>query len=190
MNLPLTIRPYTPDDWHAVCRVHDLARPLELRTNPNFPPDHPFRTLHQAAEEDGFFKSKTAVALCGDRILAFASVHQASLTFLYVHPHFHRRGIARSLMNHIVPWMGPEGYTCTGADNAPAIALYLSMGMEIACRFPGEDEGISAQCLRLAFPTSSHRLRPARPTPLALQLEAQRRGIPLNHLPREWPAQP
>ena len=27
----ITIREYRPDDWREVCRVHDLARPDELR---------------------------------------------------------------------------------------------------------------------------------------------------------------
>jgi len=186
----LTIRDYTPADWPAVCRVHDRARPMELLADPNLPTDHPIKTLSEVAEEEGFFKSRTAVAILNATLIGFASVDGAYLSFLYVDPGFHRRGVARALTIHVMPWVGPEGYTYASASNFPAIAFYQSIGMEIACRFPGEAEGIGGQCIRLAFPTSSHRHRPGKPTSLSLQLEAQRRGVAIDDLPREWPAEP
>jgi len=190
MSLELTIREYAESDWEGVCRVHDRARPLEFLGNPGFTADHPIRSLAQAAEEDGFFRSRTAVAISQAGIIGFASVDGAYLGFLYVAPDYHRRGVGRALFRYVMPWMGAEGYTSVAATNAPAIALYLSAGMELACRFPGEAEGLGGQCVRMAFPTSSHRRRPARPTLLALRLEAGRRGVPVETLPRDWPAEP
>ena len=186
-----TIRDYDAADWDAVCRVHDRARPVEFRGHPGFADGRRIRTLAEAAEEDGFFRSRTAVALWpAHGIVAFASVDGAYLSFLYVDPDYHRRGIGRALLRHVTPWMGEDGYTTVAATNAPAVALYLSAGLEVACRFPGEAEGVGGQCVRLTFPTSGHRRRPGRPTPLALCLEAERLGVPVDALPREWPAEP
>ena len=191
MSQELTIREFDNADWDAVCRVHDRARPLEFRGQPGFADGRRIRMLAEAAEEDGFFRSRTAVAVWPARgIVGFASVDRAYLSFLYVDPDFHRRGVGRALLRHVTAWIGAEGYTTVAATNAPAIALYLSAGMEVACRFPGEAEGAGVECIRLAFPTSTHRRRPGRPTPLALRLEAERRGVPVETLPKEWPAEP
>jgi GNAT superfamily N-acetyltransferase len=190
MNPDLTVRDYARPDWPEVCRAHDLARPLEFVGCPGFSADHPIRSLAEAAEDDGFFKSRTAVALWQSRVIGFASVHGPYLSFLYVDPGFHRRGAGRALLAYVKPWMGAEGYTTATATNAAALALYRSAGMEVACRFPGEAEGLGGWCVRMAFPTSSHRRRPCRPSVEALRLEAVRRGVPVAALPREWPAEP
>src|SRR4051812_36200164 len=94
VRIELTIREYAESDWQAGCPVHDRARPLDFLGHPGFTGRHHIRTLDQAAEEDGFFKSRTAVALSRARVIGFASVDGAYLSFLYVDPDFHRRGVA------------------------------------------------------------------------------------------------
>jgi len=190
VGLELTIREYVDSDWDAVCRVHDRARPLELMGNPTFAARREIRPFGEIAEEEGFFKSRSVVALLGTHLVGFASVENACLRFFYVDPDFHRRGVGRALLGHIKPLMGSEGHAYVIATNAAAIALYLSAGMEVACRFPGETDGIGCECLRLAFPTSSHRHRPGRPMASALRLEAKRLGVPIESLEREWAAEP
>lgn len=190
MSLELTIRAYADSDWDAVCGIYERARPFELAGNPAFVGHRKTWGLSEIAEAEGFFKSQTLLALASSRVIGFASVEDACLRFFYIDPELHRRGIGRILFAHVKPLMGTEGYTYVVATNAPAIALYLSAGMEAACRFPGEAEGNVCECLRLAFPTSSHRRRPGRPTATALQLEAVRLGVPVEAMHREWPAEP
>jgi GNAT superfamily N-acetyltransferase len=190
VSLGLTIREYADSDWDAICRVHDRARPFELPGSPGSADHSKVRPLAKIAEEEGFFKSRTFVVLTGARVIGFASIEGTCLRFFYVDPDFHRRGVGRALFEYITPMMGTEGHAYVVATNTPAIALYLSAGMEVACRFPGETDGIVCECLRLAFPTSSHRRRPGRPTASALRLEAKRLGVPIEAVQREWPAEP
>ena len=190
VSLDLTTRAYADSDWEAVCRVYGPPRPIELAGSPVLTERGQASSLGEVAEEEGFFKSRTVVALADARVIGFASVEVACLRFFYIDPDFHRRGLGRALFARVKPLMGDEGYTYVVATNAPAIAFYWSAGMEVACRFPGEAEGMACECVRLAFPTSSHRRRPGRPTSVALRLEADRLGVSVDTLQREWLAEP
>ncbi|HET6250646.1 MAG TPA: GNAT family N-acetyltransferase [Tepidisphaeraceae bacterium] len=151
MSLELTIRDYADSDWEAICRVHDRARPIELACDSNFTGKTRVRSLAEAAEADGFFDSRTVVAVAGGRVVGFASINQAYLSFLYVDPEFHRQGVGRALLANVAPQMGHDGYTNVLATNTPAIAFYIAAGMEVTGRFFDRAEGMPCACLRLGF---------------------------------------
>lgn len=85
-SLELTIRPYADSDWEAVCRVYGRARPIELAGNPAFANPDQASSLGEVAEAEGFFKSRTVVALADARVIGFASVEVACLRFFYIDP--------------------------------------------------------------------------------------------------------
>ncbi len=147
-----TIRPYRDQDWAQVCRVHDRARPVELRQAGVDP--GAFRPMSQSAAEDEFFDSETLVACRGRDVVGFVSWHGAYVTWLYVDPAHHRSGVGRMLMEAAVQRIGPHAWLNTMVGNQPAVGLYQTMGMEIVKEWSGTCDGFPCRVLRMALPTS------------------------------------
>jgi len=168
--LQINIREYRESDWPAVCEIHDHARPIEVS---GFMPGDVVLPMEQVAAVDGFFDSQTLVA-CVDhaegRISGFATIHSSEVTWFYVHPSFHRQGVGRTLMGHVLPLLGADAFVLCAATNPVALAFYQSFGFIIAARFPGEVQGYRSECIRLTMPTSCHRHRPPTPSLAALRL--------------------
>jgi ribosomal protein S18 acetylase RimI-like enzyme len=152
---PWTIRPYDPAiDFERACRVHDRARPLELAGSTANGPGGP-GGLTPLAKDDvelaGFHASEKFVAeddVTG-RMLGFVGVDGGCVAWLYVHPKHHRRGIGRALLRHALARAGEDAWTITAAANAPAIALYRSLGFAVTKEFDGEIAGQAVRCVRL-----------------------------------------
>ena len=161
----LTIRPYMETDWATVCQIHDAARVQELAAGGVDP--RAFRAMTEAAEADEFFDSETAVACLGDRVADFVSWNGPYITWLYVDPSSHRRGIGRGLLERALQRIGPEAWTNMIAGNGPALALYRQAGFEIVRERPGDCEGFPCGAMRLALPTSRMRDPDARRRPPA-----------------------
>jgi ribosomal protein S18 acetylase RimI-like enzyme len=149
------IRGYTPADWPQVCRVHDLARVLELERGGV--DARAFRPMEEAAERDEFFLSETLVACVEDRVVGFVSWHGPYITWLYVDPGYHRRGIGSRLVHEALPRIGPEAWTITLEGNDAAVTLFREAGMEIVQARSSHCEGYPSTALRLALPTSRMR---------------------------------
>jgi ribosomal protein S18 acetylase RimI-like enzyme len=147
----VSIRPYTPADWHAVCAIHDRSRPYELdgATDPRA-----FHPMAEEAEEEHFFESQTLVACRGERVVGFVSFMGSYITWLYVDPEFHRQGIASALLARALEQCGREAWVNTMAGNDAAIALYRKAGFDLVKSFPSDCDGYPCTCVLLALPTS------------------------------------
>jgi GNAT superfamily N-acetyltransferase len=130
-------------------------------------------SMEKAAKAENFFESKSYVG-CIDHaqgvIAGFVSILQSELTWCYVDPLFHRQGIGRRLVEHVLPMLGVDGFVVCVKENPGAIAFYLSLGFVVAARFPGEAHGFRCECVRLTLPESRHRWRPPTPAKTALRL--------------------
>jgi ribosomal protein S18 acetylase RimI-like enzyme len=167
---PLIIRQYSASDWPSICRVHDRSRPFEIG---GFVPPSAIVPMDRAAHDEGFFESQTFVACIGKadgELVAFISIKPPELTWCYVDPAWHRRGIGRKLAEHVLPLLGSDAFVLSIDQNPAALAFYQSLGFIITARFPGDAHGYPCQCVRLTFPTSMHRLRPPIPSTTALFL--------------------
>src|SRR5262245_50582156 len=122
------LRPYTPTDWSAVCRIHDAARPKELAGGGVDP--RAFRPMVDVAEADEFHVSQTVVACVNERVVGFVSWNRAYITWLYVDPVSQRRGIGGRLLRHVLDQIGPDAWTNALAGNEAALAIYRRAGME------------------------------------------------------------
>ena len=142
-------REYRPADWPAVCRVHDRARPIELAS---FAAPEKVQILAEADDVGVFHASRSWVAEVGGQVIGFVSIDAPQLTFLYVDPALHRRGIGWLLVKHVLPILGTDGYLYTATENALAVAFYRSCGFVVAARFPGEACGCGCECLRMVLP--------------------------------------
>ena len=124
----LSIRAYESGDWQAIAAIHDAARLVELRLTIG---EEAFLSLAETAENEGLFGGELWVATNDDRVVGFVAVHDCEITWLYVDPAHHRRGIGRALLCHALDRCGRPARVETLVCNEPALALYLSEGFEV-----------------------------------------------------------
>ncbi|MHC5114950.1 MAG: GNAT family N-acetyltransferase [Planctomycetota bacterium] len=146
--MDFTIRPYGPDDWPAICRVHDLARPDELRGSFDA---RAFIPLVEDPEGEYIADCEMFVAERGDEVVGFAGVDDPYVAWLYVDPSCYRRGIGRALLRHCLDRLGDDAWTLACGNNTAALDLYLSEGFVIQERFTGKNAGYEGPSARLAL---------------------------------------
>ena len=142
----LIIRPYRPEDFPGLERVHDRARRIELRYAGL---EEAFLPLRIAAErEDLFAYPGLFVAELGGEIAGFAACTQEELAWLYVDPAHFRKGVGRALAEHALQRFPGIRHVEVLSGNAPAKALYARLGFVTAAtergRMPG-NEAFSVQ---------------------------------------------
>lgn len=142
----LAIRPYRPEDFPGIERVHDRARRVELRYAGL---EEAFLPLRIAAErEDLFAYPGLFVAELGGEIAGFAACTQEELAWLYVDPAHFRKGVGRALAEHALQRFPGIRRVEVLSGNAPAKALYARLGFVTAAtergRMPG-NEAFSVQ---------------------------------------------
>lgn len=142
----LVIRPYRPEDFPGIERVHDRARRVELRYAGL---EDAFLPLRIAAErEDLFAYPGLFVAELGGEIAGFAACTQEELAWLYVDPAHARKGVGRALAEHALQRFPGIRRVEVLSGNAPAKALYARLGFVTAAtergRMPG-NEAFSVQ---------------------------------------------
>lgn len=142
----LAIRPYRPEDFPGIERVHDRARRIELRYAGL---EEAFLPLRIAAErEDLFAYPGLFVAELGGEIAGFAACTQEELAWLYVDPAHARKGVGRALAEHALQRFPGIRRVEVLSGNAPAQALYARLGFVTAAtergRMPG-NEAFSVQ---------------------------------------------
>lgn len=142
----LVIRPYRPEDFPGLERVHDRARRVELRYAGL---EDAFLPLRIAAErEDLFAYPGLFVAELGGEIAGFAACTQEELAWLYVDPAHFRKGVGRALAEHALQRFPGIRHVEVLSGNAPAKALYARLGFVTAAtergRMPG-NEAFSVQ---------------------------------------------
>jgi GNAT superfamily N-acetyltransferase len=144
----LFIRDYQPDDWPAVCRVHDRARPDELRGSFDA---RAFIPLAEDPEGEYINACTMFIAQLGYEVVGFAGIDEPYLAWLYVDPAHYRRGIGRALLRHCLARLGEDAWTRACGNNNPALGLYLSEGFVIESRVAGENAGYKGPSARLAL---------------------------------------
>jgi ribosomal protein S18 acetylase RimI-like enzyme len=146
------IRPYEDADFAAVCAVHDRARPLVLvgSCDPRafVPLADDAKDLVSCRESEKWVAVVTGVEAPG--VVGFAGRQGASLSWLYVDPAWHGRGVGRALLREALAAIGGDAWTITPAGNLPAIALYESEGFRVVKTFSGENAGYPVELVRLA----------------------------------------
>ena len=146
--MDFAIRDYRPADWPAICRVHDRARPDELRGSYDA---RAFIPLAKDPEGEYIKVCNIFVAQDGIEIVAFAGIDEPYLAWLYVDPARYRRGIGRALLRHCLDRLSEDAWTQACGNNEPAITLYLSEGFVIESRYIGDNAGFKGPGVRLAL---------------------------------------
>ncbi len=142
----MEIREYREADWDGLCRVHDLARPMELVGSCD---PRGFIPLAEDPEAADLKRCRLLVACDGGTVVGFVGTNDDYLAWLYVDPAYHGRGIGRALLRRALAGMGPTAWTISLEGNTRALRLYQSEGFEIVRTFQGDNAGYPCTCHRL-----------------------------------------
>ena len=153
------IRAFEPQDWDSICAVHDSAAVSELALAGA--DARAFRPMPEEEDKTKFLEMNSALLACLDGVVVgFVAWRDRGewqgsgyLSWLYVDPAHHRRGIGDQLLTRAMASLGREAWTLTKFGNDPAIHLYQKHGMEIVKSRPAESWGYPHTELRLALPT-------------------------------------
>ncbi|SCL18741.1 Ribosomal protein S18 acetylase RimI [Micromonospora inyonensis] len=136
------IRPYRPDDWTAIARIHDAARLDELRPTVGVAA---FLSLADTAEGEGLFDGDVWVAEQSGEVVGFVAFADDEVTWLYVDPARYRQGHGRALLRHALAAAGERPVETTVlVGNDGALALYLAEGFRIEATKTGRLAGNEA----------------------------------------------
>jgi ribosomal protein S18 acetylase RimI-like enzyme len=144
------IRSYSPPDWKRLCEIHDAAREFELKASGLI---EAFLTLEQTAESEGLFDAEILVAEESNEVLGFAAYTKEELTWLYVDPRYHRRGVGRSLVRAVVEASPNPLSLEVLVGNDAALSLYRSEGFSVVEQVSGKLAGNES------FPATAYVLR-------------------------------
>jgi len=107
----ISIREYEDSDWEPICQVHDRIRPDELRGSCD--PRAFVPLAEDTGDEEDSRRSHKLIARDGERVAGFARVDGAYVSWLYLDPDHHGRGIGRRLLRPGMDLAGPDTFTVT-----------------------------------------------------------------------------
>lgn len=142
----ITYRDYKDTDWPAICKIHDRARPDELKGSCD---PRAFIPIEKDPEVEDLKRSQKFVACDGDNVVGFSSVDKQYVSFLYIDPDYYGQGIGRKLLQIAVEAIGPGAWTIVLHNNKRAIGLYESEGFKEVRRFDSDNAGYPCTCLRM-----------------------------------------
>lgn len=142
----VSYRAYEDKDWQAICQIHDLARPDELRGSCD---PRGFVPIEQDKEVEDLKACRKFVASIDERVVGFVGVDDKYLAWLYVNPSQYGKGIGRELLRIGLREIGEGAWTIVLDGNHKAIKLYESEGFREVKRFAGDNNGYPCTCFRL-----------------------------------------
>jgi ribosomal protein S18 acetylase RimI-like enzyme len=140
------VRPFHPSDWNAICQIHDLARPDELKGSCDL---RAFIPIEEDQEVDHLKKCYKYVAVADEKIVGFIGLDGGYIGWLYVHPDFYSQGIGRKLLQTGIGKLTENAWTIVLDGNARAIDLYQSEGFQEVRRYQSDNAGYPCTCIRL-----------------------------------------
>jgi GNAT superfamily N-acetyltransferase len=102
--------------------------------------------------------------------VGFICIEGEEISWLYVDPAMHGKGIGSRLVNHVRNKIGSDGFVVTTTENEFGVGFYQKVGFQIGAIFPGCLQGKPCTCVRLALPGSKHLSRMPKPMKAALRL--------------------
>ena len=145
----MQIRSYCDTDWAAVRDIYDLAKPDEMRgvvdasAIPPLEADAGMMTLFQS--------SQILVLESGGRIVGFGGSRGTSITWLFVHPEYRRKGVARALVLEMLARLVGTVALNVATTNVAAYNLYKRLGFTVEREFLGQFNGHACPVARLRF---------------------------------------
>ncbi len=144
----ITYRKYEDTDWQAICKIHDRARPDELKGSCD---PEAFVPIEQDKEVDDLKRSKKIVACDDKKVVGFVGTDNDYLAWLYVDPDYYSKGIGRQLLKIGIREIGKNAWTIVLEGNKKAFALYESEGFIEFNRFEGNNAGYPCVGIKMKY---------------------------------------
>ena len=123
--MTIIIRRYDPQDWSAICRIHDAARLDELRPTVGL---DAFLTLEQTYQNEELFEAEVWVAELNGEVAGFIANNAEEITWTYVDPQHYRKGVASAMLRHVLSQVRQAIELEVLDGNEAARATYESLG--------------------------------------------------------------
>ena len=144
----LTIREYQQEDWLVTCSIHDKARLIELQGSCD---ERAFVSLAEDKSDfEDFHRSKKYVACISDAIVGFVGIDETEVTWLYVDPNTHGKGIGRRLLQEGLANIHTKASTYVLEGNTCARKLYKSEDFKEIKQFKSKNNGYPCTVLELS----------------------------------------
>ncbi len=150
----MKVRGYADGDWEAVREIYNLAKVDELKGSVDLRAFIPFEKDPRSLRL--FRESRIVVVEEGGTILGFGGNNGDYISWLFVHPHHRRRGVARMILNHILDQLQGTVTLNVFKNNRAARALYDQFGFEIEREFTGNLNGYQTKAMTLRWYKSGH----------------------------------
>jgi ribosomal protein S18 acetylase RimI-like enzyme len=156
----LSVRAFAPADWYALCGVYERAATVEMDWRSS--DGCAVRQLSEVEDLGEFQHLNTVIVACVEgRVVGFVAWRDRRewrdsgyLSWLYVDPAYHRRGVGDRLLGEAMAALGGQAWTLVASGNEPAINLYRKHGMPVVESRPAANRGHSHTEVRMALPTS------------------------------------
>jgi len=147
------IRDYKSADWEQVCEIYDLSKPDEMKglvdSNLIIPLAHDDKMLLY------FNESTIWVYEDAYKIIGFIGIKEDVVSWLFVHPGFRRKGVARKLITRIIKEHNHSLKLNIAKTNHAAMSLYLDLGFEVFEEFEGKMYGQAIPAVRMKLNKSA-----------------------------------
>jgi hypothetical protein len=143
----IRIREYEERDWDGICRVHDLARPDELRGSCD---SRAFIPLAQDPEVPELKRCVKYVACDDDRIVGFVGINGDYLSGSISIPSITEGDRAKPPADRPSLAVRPHGRSFSTAD-VRARRLYESEGFNVVRTYQGDNSGYPCTCMRMSL---------------------------------------
>jgi ribosomal protein S18 acetylase RimI-like enzyme len=138
---------YTDRYWSAVSSIYDLAKQDELS---GIVPSEVILPLSDDPVMLSLFKrSEIIVDEVNSEIVGFAGSTDGKVTWLFVHPHHRRIGVASRLLETLIARLSGNASLNVAKANIAAVALYSKYGFFVEREFLGSFAGFPCEVLQM-----------------------------------------
>ncbi|MBF0198675.1 MAG: GNAT family N-acetyltransferase [Planctomycetes bacterium] len=143
------IRLYKDTDWLQVIDIYDRSKPDEMK---GVVDSDLITSLSQDKKMIRYFnESEVHVYEEGKRILGFIGRKEDVLSWLFVHPNYRRKGIAKKLLSYqISAWSNTLMLNLVKSNHA-ALSLYKNFGFNIHKEFYGNMYGKRIPAIKMVL---------------------------------------
>ena len=149
----MELRKFKKEDWNDVKNIYDLSKPDEMRGSVDL------RAIVPLEKDEKnlilFKESQIIIVEENNKILGFGGHKGNYISWLFIHPNHRRKGVAQTILSHILSKLSGKITLNVGKHNEAAKSLYFKFGFKVEREFTGNFNGFKSEALTLCLHESS-----------------------------------